>query len=198
MAMDGHITAWADRRPVYERLPEYGYQDNPVADWLTQWVDSYLTGTAQTLQAFYNELDPDTAQDSSLDYLASLVGLFGVYYDTQWSSAVKRDFIASVGTLFSTRGTRSCIEQVLSIHGYQYSIWLSGALTLPVKLPGTFGSNNLSFFLRLPIQYQYRGKEWREAERTLRNYAPAVVQSSVTYDRYYLGFSRLGQPLFSQ
>lgn len=197
MVMDGHINAWAVQRPVYARLPEYAYQDNAVADWLTQWVDSYLSNTAMTLQNFYKELDPTTCQDSSLDFLASLVGLVGSFWDTRWSSVVKRAFITNVGLIFATRGTKTCLQLVISIFKYQYSIWVSGQLVLPFKMSGTFGSSNLVFYLRLPLKYRYKATEWTECERLLKNYAPVVVENAVTYEKYYTGFSRLGQPMFT-
>lgn len=190
--------AWSAQRPIYARLPYQGYQDNPVADWVTQWPDSYLVASATKAQQFYLEVSPDTAQNASLDYLGWLVGYSGTYWDPTWDPAIKRNFIRySHSYLWPNRGTFGAIRKVLSFYGFTYDIWQDGDLKLTFSLPGTFGTPQLRFYLRLPLAYDRAGYEWKEARRTLRNFAPAVVKASVSYQRFYLGFSRVGDPLFS-
>lgn len=188
---------WHDSRPVFSRLPERGYRDNPIADALTSWVDEKLTAKADQLQSFYLQLDPSTASDEYLDYLAFLVGLSGSYWDTEWTPQVKRSLIAaSHNYLWANRGTLGVIEFVLKTHGISYDIWQDGSSVLPFKLPKTFGANRLRFFVRLPLRYARTSSEWREAERVLKCYAPAVVQCKVYYQGFRMSFSRLGDAMF--
>lgn len=189
--------SWYDSRPVFSRLPERGFKDNAIADALTSWVDEKLTAKADQLQSFYLQLDPNTASEEYLDYLAFLVGLSGSYWDTEWSAQVKTSLIAaSHSYLWTNRGTLGVIEFVLKTHGITYDIWQDGISILPFTLPKAFGANRLRFFVRLPLRYARTSQEWREVERTLQCYAPAVVQCKVCYQGFRLGFSKLGDALF--
>lgn len=193
-----HIEAWNDRRPVFNRLPETGYQDNEVADALTQWGDEKLSIYKDTIEEFYKELDPVTCKDASLDYLGWLNGFSGRYWDQNWRPSVKRAMISNGHTyLWRRRGTLSAIQKVLDIHGYMHHLWTDGQLRLPFPLGSKFASPKMRVYVRLPISYHRNGLEYREAIRTLENFAPAVVTHQACYDQFYLGFSRVGDPLFS-
>jgi phage tail P2-like protein len=188
---------WRDR-PVFKRLPIEGYQNNPVADALTQWVDERLIATKETLENFYRELDPDTAKDSSLDYLAYLVGLSDEFYYPEWSPEVKRAMIAaSLSLLWPYRGTLKALRTVLDIHSIDYDIWQPGELVLPFRLPGEFGTGGAEYYIRLPLRYQRSSLQWAEARRTLDNFGTFGIRSGVVYKAFYVGFSRLGEPLFN-
>lgn len=190
-------TAWNNRRPILHRLPQYGYQDNAIADALTFYPDLKLSGVKDLLERWYLELHPDTCQDASLDYLAYLVGFSGHFWDTRWSNPVKRDLIrASHAILWRKRGTFEAIRAVLDIHGISYDIWTDGSLNLAFTLSGTFGSPKMRYYLRLPKTTPRVSPAFQEARRTLRLYSPAVTKSKVTYQAFYLGLSRLGDPLF--
>lgn len=189
--------AWALGRPVYDRLPAIGFKDSPLADVLTQWIDQYLSNKATQVAQFYLELHPDTCQDASLEYLAWLVGLSGPYWDVTWTPAIKRALIAIAHTvLWRRKGTLGVIKTVLDIHGIAHDFWLDGSLLLTFALSGTFGTPKLRYFVRLPLQYLRSEREFREAERTVNNFSPAIVGARVCYERFYLGFSKLGDPLF--
>lgn len=191
--------AWSEGRPVFKRLPYNGYQNNDLVDHISNWVDFRLSQASALLQNFYKEVSPYTAQDSSLDYLAWLVGLSGQYWDRTWSSLVKRQMIRLAHpVLWKQRGTDTVLRTVLDIHEISYNIWTDGNLQLPFVLSGTFGTPKLRFYLRLPITYPRSGPVFREARRTVANFSPALVQKGVCYDRFYLGFSLLGDPLFSE
>lgn len=189
--------SWHDDRPVFSQLPQVGYQDNPTVDWLTFWVDQKLVDKANQLQSIYTKLDPATTDAAWLDYLGFLVGLSGNYWDVKWSSTVKRQMITNAHSLWSSRGTLKSIKKVLDIQGLTYSIWTNGSLRLPLTLPSTFGRDDLRVYIRMPLKYQRASLEFKEASRTLRNYAPAIVKSEVVFDLFYLGFSRISDPLFS-
>ncbi|MBW4558461.1 MAG: phage tail protein [Trichormus sp. ATA11-4-KO1] len=188
---------WHEGRPVFNRLPQTGYQDNLAVDWLTLWVDQKLSDKADQLQTLWTKLDPLTTTEDWLDYLAFLCGLSGVYYDTKWAVNIKRQMISQAHSLWSSRGTLASIRTVLDIHEIPYTIWNSGSLRLPFVLSATFGRDDLRLYVRLPLDYQRTSREFKEAQRTLRNYAPVIVDAEVVFERFYLGFSRIGEPLFS-
>lgn len=186
-------------RPIFDRLPIRNYQTNDPADWLTQWPDNELNVKAQQLEAFHLQLDPDTAAAASLDFLGYLVGYSGEFWSVDWPEAVKRTLIREAhGFLWPKRGTLAVIRRVLDIHGILHNIWQPGSLRLTFAMPGVFGGTGLRFFVRLPLSYRRTAKDWLEAERTLANYAPAISRSAVVYDRFYTGFSRLGDPMFTR
>lgn len=188
--------AYQNNRPVYDRLPRQGYGDNEVADWVTQWADQELSKVTDRAQSFYKQVDPVTADSASLDWLAWLVGMSGDYWDTTWNNAVKRSMISQAYSLWKIRGTEVSIRRVLEIHGYEHDIWQKSDLRLPFRLPGRFGKPDLRFIVRLPLKYHRAGVEFTETLRTVRNFAPAVIEVKVAYQGFYLGFSRLGDPLF--
>lgn len=189
--------SWQQRRPIYNRLPRQGYGDNTPSDWLTQWADQELSKVADRAQSFYKQVDPTTADSASLDFLGWLVGMSGEYWDATWSDHVKREMIAQAYRLWKIRGTEDSIRRVLEIHGMDHDIWQKSDLRIPFRLPGRFGKPDLRFIVRLPLKYHRAGKEFTEAQRTIRNFAPAVIEAKVAYKGFYLSFSRMGDPLFS-
>lgn len=193
------MSQWHDGRPIFARLPLDGYQNNEAVDALTVWVDEKIISKAEQLQDFYtNYLNPDTCLSEALDYLAYLVGLSGEYWDKSWSDPVKRTFIKSAHPLlWSKRGTIDVISFILKTHGLAYQIWTDADLTMSFTMSATFGTTKLRFFVRLPVAYPRKGLEFREAQRTLRNFAPAVVQNKACYDYFRLGLSDWGDPMFS-
>lgn len=197
------LRAWGTRqnggseRPLYSRLPKQGYQDNPVANALTAWVDGKYISVKQQLEQFYRELSPETCKAEYLDYLAALVALADDYWQPQWSESVKRQMIANVSRLLKRRGTYEAVRTVLAIHDIDYRLWASTALLMPFAMPRSFGSDDLRYYLRLPLKYARLGAEFKEAQRTLRNWSAAFVRSAVCYEYFYCGYSILGDPMFS-
>jgi P2-related tail formation protein len=183
---------------VFSRLPEVGYQDDPVADWLTNWADYKLVEAATLLQQLYLQVYPSDASANSLDWLASMVGLTGAYWSTGWSQAVKVAMIqAAHPVLWPNKGTFYVIEYVLStIHGLTYTLWQQSQLVMPFSMPATFGTNNLLYYVQLPLTYSRYGSQWKEAQRTINNFSPACVQGKVSHDKFYCGFDVLGDPMF--
>lgn len=188
---------YKDGRPVFYDLPQKGYQDNPTVDWLTRWYDQKLVQVATLMETLWQYLEPEEAPESYLDYLAFLCGLSGTYWDTKWQPDVKRQLIKHAHKLWSSRGTLGAIQKVLEIHNIEHTIWSSGSLRLPFELPRMFGRDDLRIWVRLPLPYQRQSWQFKESQRTLRNYAPTIVQTGVCFNRFYLGFSVLGDPLFS-
>lgn len=196
--MGTSIQAWQKSRPIYDRLPENGYQDNDPSDWLTAGPDEYLSAKKNQLENFYLQLSPDTCANASLDYLAFLVGMSGEYWDVTWSSQVKRGFIREASRfLWPKRGTLAALRKVLAIHGLDYYIWQDSGLRFSFKMPGTFGTPRFRIFLQLDLKYNREGREFKEVERTARNWLPACLKQKVQYKKFYMGFSKLGDSMFA-
>lgn len=194
------MSKWHDGRPVFNRLPLDGYQNNDAVDALTVWVDEKITSKAEQLQNFYtNYLNPDTCLSEALDYLAYLVGLSGEYWDSAWSDQVKRTFIKSAHPLlWSKRGTLAVISFILQTHGLEHQIWTDADLIMSFAMSRAFGTTKLRFFVRLSVSYPRSGLQYREAQRTLKNFAPAVVEHKACYDYFRLGLSIWSDPMFSE
>lgn len=185
-------------KPLLNHLPERGYQDNETVASLTSYVDAKYKAIIDQLETFYHQLNPDSADEKYLDYLAYLVGLSDSYYDPQWSSDVKRQMIRlSHKTLWAKKGTLECIKAVLDAHNLKYDIWTDGVNVLPFTLPISLGTPRLRFYIRLENTYNRKGKQWLEAERTLMNFCPAVVKGTVSYKAFILGASVIGDPVFN-
>jgi phage tail-like protein len=187
-------------RPVFNRLPIRGYQDNPIADALTSFYDEKLVATGKLVEDFHLSLDPLTTSIDKLDWLASLVGMVAPYYDTGWAVPVKRKAIASANYIFQYRGTKLGLQKALAIHGFTYSIFTSKDLTLPFTFAAdgstnTFGVTSQGAFVTLPIAYPRNGYEFREARRAISMYTAVSTPILACYDKFYLGFSSIGDPL---
>ena len=185
-------------RPVFNRLPIRGYQDNPIADALTQHYDEKLVAVGSQIEQLYTKLDPVVAPSSYLDWLAFLVGMVHPYYSVNWADSVKRLAIANANSIFSNRGTIAGLNLAMSIHGFYNSLYTSDDLRLPFTFtPATkFGIIFQTAFIRLPLRYERGGYEFTEAAKAVTNYTAIVTPTRVTYDAFYLGFSIFDDPLF--
>ena len=185
-------------RPVFNRLPIRGYQDNPIADALTQFYDAKVVAVGTQIEQLHTSLDPATAPASYLDWIAFLVGMVHPYYSLKWSDSVKRKAIAGASAIFSNRGTLKGLSLAMDIHDIQYSIYTSDDLRLPFTFTATtrFGLISQTVYVRLPLAYQRNGSQFLEATRAVRNYTAIVTPVLATYDAFYLDFSVFGDPLF--
>lgn len=186
-------------RPVFSRLPQRGYQDNPIADALTDFYDSKLTEVGTAVQSLHTKLDPATAPESYLDWIAYLVGMVPPYYSTSWTVPVKRSIIAAANEIFRNRGTFKGLDNAIKPHNFTYDVFSSNDLRLPFTFDGTntrFGSVTDSVFIRLPLSYTRQGYEFREAKRAIVNYTSIVTPTKACYDRFYIGFSEIDDPIF--
>jgi len=182
--------------PLLEKLPYEGYQTNETVIALCASVDKDYSDLATLLQSMTANLTPSTAPNSYLDYLAYLVGFSGAYWDNSWSVGVKRAFITEAHSLWRNKGTEATIRKVLGFHAIQYDMWMQTNLTIPFVIPGLFSKKSLKYYIRLPITYARVSTQWREAERTIKNFSPTVVESKVCYNAFILGYSVLGEPVF--
>lgn len=193
-------TAWQRGRPVQKRLPEHGYQDNPVADWLTIPWDEFLSGLKGTIDAVPQNLDPNECPESWLDYLAALSGFIGDYWNPSWSAEAKRALItAGLRWLWKERGTRKSIEFVLQtlLGEDKADIWTAGEFLAGVTmLPAELGEPEWKYFIRLSPEFPRDGIEFRTAVQINKLYGVAHCDSTVCYDAFYCGLSVTGDPTF--
>jgi phage tail-like protein len=186
-------------RPVFSRLPQRGYQDNQIADALTDFYDSKLTSVGLQVQSLHTLLDPATAPVEYLDFIAYLVGMVDPYYSVGWAVSVKRKAIAKANDIFSYRGTTKALSDAISIHDFTYDIFSSTDLRFTFTFDGSntrFGSTTDKVFVRLPLKYTRKGYEFREAQRAVTNYTALVTPTLPCYDKFYFDYSVFGDPLF--
>lgn len=185
-------------RPTFNRLPVKGYQDNTVANALTQFYDEKLVAVGTQVQNFHTLLDPATCPVSYLDYLAYLVGMVDPYYDSRWSVPIKREMIQSALTLFRTRGTKACLTLALDIQSVPYKYYNSSNLVFSFVFTTDtkFGLDSQVVFVTLtdPQVNTRTGNNWLEVARAVRNYTAIAAPVQLTYDHFYLGYSALGEP----
>lgn len=185
-------------RPTFNRLPVIGYQDNPIADALTQFYDEKLVAVGSQIQSFHTLLDPVTCPTKYLDYLAYLVGMVDPYYDTRWSERVKRLMIARANDLFRMRGTKLGLSLALDIQLIPYTYYNSSNLVLSFTFATTtkFGLDSQIVFVVItnPIVNTRLSEIWVEATRAVTNYTAIAAPVQVAYDHFYLGYSVFGDP----
>lgn len=183
--------------PLLSLLPYRGYQNNPTAQALTAGPDDDYTTVSRLLEQLPALMDPYACPVEWLEWRAYLVALSGDYWDNGWTEGTKRALIAAAPDLWSQLGTLETIRRVLDTHGIPHKVWTDGSLTVPFEFPGVFGGEEWVFFIQLDIRYARSSPEFREAERTLRNFGPAGARSRVTYDHFYPGYSAWDDPMFS-
>jgi phage tail P2-like protein len=190
--------AWDNRTPVLGQLPEYGYQDNPVAAALCAYVDETLSGWADLLQGMPSALDPASCSPDLLDYIAFLFGMSTEpYWDVKWSETTKREILLIQGFLRKYKGTLKVIRTLLDVHNIVHDVYVDGQLTMPFAFPGLMGTGLMRFFILVPHTTARASSEWREVVRTLDGYCPAVTQSMVAYRGFKMGLSHFGEPMWS-
>lgn len=201
------LGAWAIR-PIYHRLPiaEGKYQVHeddtelePVADWLTAPLDANLIAVKLLLQNFYADyLDPITALEENLDWLAQVVGFTGEYWETSWTETQKRTLIKdSLSFIWQNKGTRVLLEYLLEVFQINGKIYQLGQFLAGRNRAGSaLGGDNLEYYLLVPITYLRTSNEWRLAVKINRLYSPVFVDSKVCYGAFFCGFSCAGEPCF--
>lgn len=183
-------------RPVFNRLPVRGYQDNPVADALTRFYDEKLVAVGTQVEQLHTKLDPTSAPSIYLDWLAFLVGLVHPYYSVTWSDSVKRLAITNANEIFSNRGTAGGLALAMNIHGFEYVLAISEDLILPFTFAASTKFGRIATFVILPLKYERKGSQFREAELAVENYTSIITTTHVCYDAFYLGFSVCSDPIF--
>jgi hypothetical protein len=195
------MAGWNTGRPIYDRLPaeSEAYQGNPVVEAITRPFDELLMSWRGILLDFDKDfLNPDTAREDALDWLAQLCGFTDSYWDPGWTPAQKRELIRrSHSFIWPNKGSLILLEYLLGVFGIETEIYLTGQFLVGVtEVGGRLGGELLRYWIRLPVRYRNPGPEWALVERINRLYMPCAAESYVCYSRFYVGLSKVGDPVF--
>ena len=180
-------TYWESRKPIFERLPYIGYQDNPVVSWVTSYWDEFLCGLRDKVEGLPRQLDPLTCDAEWLDYLAPLLGFTRQYWSRSWSEDVKRSLLANSPFIWRNRGTLPVLNFVLEIFlgSGNFNVWQPGEFLAGITvLPGELGVPEWRYLIRLPETVRENGREFRIARLINKLYGVAHCNSAVVYDGY--------------
>lgn len=202
------MSAWDDGRPIFKRLPQYGWQDNEVADQITAAYDAVLMELKDAIANFpTNYMDPDLCRADALDWLAQLSGYTGEYWDTKWDEALKRQLIKDAQPVtWRYKGSLHLLNYLIDLFQLQVQVRVQGAWTVGLTAIGSaIGGPLLIYSLIVgddssPV-YIRDSEEWRLIERLNRLYmpcwnSPATLNGNfVHYHRFRVGLSLVGDPI---
>lgn len=203
------MNAWDEGRPIFKRLPQYGWQDNEVADWITEAYDQILIELKTAIENFPRDyIDPDTALSANLDWLAQLMGYTGEYWDSSWDDTIKRQLIKDAQQIvWRYKGSYFLLAYLLEIFELQHvQIKLQGQWTIGVsKVGDAIGGPLMVYSLVIGNDsnpgYIRASQAWRLIERLNRLYMPCWC-SPITlngnflhYHRWRVGMSMVGDPI---
>ena len=180
---------------ILDNLPERGYADNPNVTKLLAFPEAKVSEWADTMANFHTQLDAATS--TQLEYLGYLFGFTGVYWSATWSDVTKRNIVSLGMKYWAIRGTSNALNLWLVATGIQCSIWQGSVLSLPFKIPAKLGTRRNKVVFRLPLSTIRGNSEWLEAVRMANHLVPVMTPSRVGYETFRLGFSKLGEPMFS-
>jgi phage tail P2-like protein len=181
--MSSTYEAWSSGRPIFSRLPEV-YQDNQLSDWLTVYWDEMLASLKSKIDDLPRQLSPLTCDENWLDYLAPLCGFTGEYWDRNWKASSKRLLLNnSYSFIWRNKGTRNVLSFVLNALEIDHIIWEGSKWVLGVSQVSIdiLGTSAWEYKILLPNYYQYKGYEWKLAEKINRLYGPLWCGSEVRY-----------------
>lgn len=122
--MRGTIDGLLSPHPLVDTLPAM-LRDDPFARSLCAGFDELLAPVILDLDTFVGHLDPATAPDDMLVWLAQWLGLGG---DQELGPVPRRRELQQAGTVNATRGTRRSIQlAVESVFGVDAEVTESGA-----------------------------------------------------------------------
>jgi phage tail P2-like protein len=202
------MSAWDEGRPIFKRLPQYGWQDNEVVDQITSAYDLVLIEIQQAILNFPRDfIDPDTCRADALDWLGQLSGYTGEYWDSAWSEAVKRQLIKDAQpVVWRYKGSFYLLDYLFDSFSLSVRIRLRGQWRIGVsKVGDPIGGGLLVYSLVLGSAtdpgYPRNSEQWRLIERLNRLYMPCWC-SPVTlngnflhYHRWRIGRSMVGDPI---
>lgn len=203
------MSAWTEGRPIFLRLPQYGWQDQdpPVSDWIIEPYDSILIELKEAILNFPRDfIDPDTCRSDALDWLAQLMGFTGDYWDTGWPDSIKRQLIKDAQFIWSYKGTQPLLEYLLALFALDAVISLPGAWRVGTTAIGnSIGGELLTYSILINSVgrkfYLRTSDEWKLIERLNRLFmpcwtSPTTLNSTfVHYDRFRVGLSAVGETI---
>ena len=197
------MSGWSTNRPIYDRLPSDAerYNGNPIVDAITAPFDSILVSYKASLDNFSRDfLDPDTARSDALDWLAMNCGFTQSYWDSSWGDAQKRLLIQnSHSFIWSNKGTTRLLNFLLNdVFGLGAQIFSVGDFLADLSAADddSVGSDQLQYYVLLPILYETFSPQFLLAQRLNYLYMPVFCDSDCVYDGFYADYSKCGDPIF--
>lgn len=192
--------AWRNGRPVFNRLPGINgsYQANVVADYLAQFPDTELTSAkSKALDNIRRQVDPLTCDVSWLDFLSSICGWHGDYWDRSWPEASKRQLLAnSYSLIWPKYGTSEALSFVLNTLGVTHLIQQGQSFIIGREAIGdALGAIAWEYDIVLPSAF-FNSDAHRLAERIDRLFGPIWCRSRIIFDDEYFkqrGFLVIGE-----
>jgi Phage tail protein (Tail_P2_I) len=158
--------AWSSGRPVFSRLPgtNGAYTENQVADWLTAYWDELLVETKVKIQEIpTRQLEPITADENWLDFLAPLAGWDSRYWDVSYPLEGKRNLIQnsySGVSIWENKGTQRVLTFVLSQVGLKNRVVIPGDFLIDISRVGdAIGDRFWEYKIILPTAYRGMDEE---------------------------------------
>lgn len=194
--------AWRSGRPIYSRLPGVNgqYQDElggTIAEWLTAHSDLTLVQTKTKILDLPRQLNPNTCDESFLDFLAILNGFTGEYWDTKWTTTQKRSILTEANWIWENKGSKMVLEYLFNVFAIESTIWEAAGFYAGVTLlPATIGEPDFRYMVTLPLKYLRNSPEFKLAEKLNNLFGPVVCESRACYVKFYAGFSVAGDPCF--
>jgi phage tail-like protein len=174
--MRGQIAGLATPCPVVRTLPSI-YHDDVYAQGLCDAFDNMLAPAFLVLDSFPAYLDPATAPDDTLNWLAGWIGLTLQGHE---SAGRKRELIAAGAELLRWRGTLTGLrDAVTAAFGVVPEVAESGGVTCstePTSLPPTDTAPHITVNVRVTDVAAFDARRLDEVVRLVK---PAHVPHQI-------------------
>lgn len=182
---------------IQDRLPDKGYADNPTVDWLLAHTNAKVNQWKDIMENFHTQLNPNTCSDSNLDWLSQLFGFTGKYWSFSWSNTQKRNILKLGLSFWAIKGTLSAVNKWVTALSLPIEVWSGSKLVLPFVLGSAMSNPKFKIVLRIPFTENRGNTVWRESIRITETLTPVTTPTYVGFDAFRLGYSQLGECLFS-
>lgn len=175
-------TAWNSGKPISSRLPEV-YQENEVAEYLTQFWDELLVGTKLKIDDLSRQLNPLECDENWLDFLAPLCGFTEVYWDKTWGAGAKRLLLHnSYSTIWPNKGSKEVLSLVLTCFNIQHLITSRGDFIIGSSSVGdALGTSAWEYIIYLPTIYRNKTQQ-KLTEKLNILYGPCWCSTEIIFN----------------
>ncbi|MDZ7922520.1 MAG: phage tail protein [Marinagarivorans sp.] len=181
--------AWKDSRPVFNRLPGINgsYQCNVLSQYLTAFPDNELASAKLiALDDIERQADPLRCDAIWLDFLASLCGWHGEYWDANWPEPAKRILLANSYTLIWPKyGTPEVLSFVLNTLGVRHVIQQGQSFIIGRETVGDrLGAIAWEYDIVLPTSF-FNSDLQKLTKQINRLFGPIWCRSRILFDDDY-------------
>lgn len=175
--------AWVvSQRPIFSRLPQV-YQDNPIADWLTDFWDELLVGVKAKYDDLPRQLNPLTCDREYLDFLAPILGWTEEVWDKDWTVDSKRRLLANSYTLiWPEKGSQKVLTFILTALNVEHVIEITGSFRIGISEVGDeIGLIPWDYTIYLPDYYKNQPQE-SLTQKINRLFGPIWCDSRILFE----------------